>query len=223
MTVLHRVLQGLTGNRGRVSHAAAANRKPHLFVTMFLLWGLMLIWFHPRLVSILEGAETPAQWLSLGYFVVFVEIAWLYGAYNICIVVFARFDRYLRRKNEPTSAINGAMAEQAVAVLYTTCNDFVEESALSCVNLEYRNFKMYILDDSSDVQMKSRIDRFAARYPDQVKVIRRADRRGFKAGNLNHALSRYVTEPLFAIVDADEILPRDFLSRMVARLMADPR
>lgn len=223
MTVLHRVLQGLTGHQNRVSHAAAANRKPYLFVTMFLLWGLMLVWFHPRLVSLLDGAETVGQWLSLGYFIVFVEIAWLYGAYNICIVAFARMDRYLRRKRQATSVIKAEMPEQAVAVLYTTCNDFVEESALSCVNLDYTNFKMYILDDSSDENMKLRIDRFADKHPDLVKVIRRADRKGFKAGNLNHALSRYVSEPMFAIVDADEILPRDFLTRMSARLLADPK
>lgn len=222
MTVLHRVLQGLYSGQGRASHAAAANRKPHLFVTMFLIWGLLLVWFHPRLVSILEGASTVGEWLSLGYFVVFVEIAWLYGAYNICIVLFARIDRYLSRNDEPVTVADASMPEQAVAVLYTTCNDFVEESALSCVNLEYRNFKLYILDDSSDKDFKARIDRFAARYGDLVQVIRRADRRGFKAGNLNHALSRYVSEPLFAIVDADEILPRDFLTRMTARLLADP-
>jgi len=222
MTVLHRVLQGLYSSQGRASHAAAANRKPHLFVTMFLIWGLLLVWFHPRLVSILEGASTVGEWLSLGYFVVFVEIAWLYGAYNICIVLFARIDRYLSRNDEPVAVADASMPQQAVAVLYTTCNDFVEESALSCVNLEYRNFKLYILDDSSDNDFKARIDRFAARYGDLVQVIRRADRRGFKAGNLNHALSRYVSEPLFAIVDADEILPRDFLTRMTARLLADP-
>lgn len=222
MTVLYRVLHGLYHSQSRVSHAGAANRKPHLFITMFLLWALALVWFHPRLVSIMDAADTTGEWLSLGYFVVFVEIAWLYGAYNLCIVLFARIDRFLRRHETP-AVVDANMPQQAVAVLYTTCNDFVEESALSCVNLEYGNFRMYVLDDSSDEKMKDRVDRFAARYGDLVKVIRRTDRRGFKAGNLNHALANYVTEPMFAIVDADEILPRDFLTRMTARLLADPQ
>ena len=223
MTVLYRALQGLISNQNRINHAAAAGRKPHLFLTMFILWGLALYWFHPRLVSLLDSAENFGQWFSLGYFVVFVEIAWLYGIYNICIVLFARIDRFARR-NEQTAIISQtAVPEHAVAILYTTCNDFVEESALSCVYLEYSNFKVYILDDSSDETIKTRIDNFEEKYSDRVKVIRRADRKGFKAGNLNHALEKYVSEPLFAIVDADEILPRNFLNRMVPRLMADPK
>ncbi|GAG47004.1 unnamed protein product, partial [marine sediment metagenome] len=101
--------------------------------------------------------------------------------------------------------------------------DFVEESAESCVRQDYPAFTVYILDDSSDATCRRRVDSFASRYPDRVKVVRREGRRGFKAGNINHALSRVVTtEPLFALVDADEVLPPSFLRRMTPRLVADP-
>ena len=43
----------------------------------------------------------------------------------------------------------------AVALLYTTCNDFVEQSLLSCLRQDYRNFSLYILDDSSDPESPS--------------------------------------------------------------------
>ena len=66
-----------------------------------------------------------------------------------------------------------------------------------------------------------KIDRFAARY-DHVQVVRRENRAGFKAGNLNHALGNVVQEPLFVIADSDEILPRDFLRVLVPRINGDP-
>jgi cellulose synthase/poly-beta-1,6-N-acetylglucosamine synthase-like glycosyltransferase len=109
-----------------------------------------------------------------------------------------------------------------VAVLYTTCNDFVEASALSCVRQQYSSFRVYILDDSTDLNYQRRIDKFAGCYAN-VRVVRREERVGYKAGNLNHALARIATEPLFVIADSDEILPRNFLARLVPRMNADPR
>ena len=218
MTTLINALRNATGNGAR-NYAGIANRKPWLFVTMFVLWGLLVVWFHPRLSSILDDASSPFEWVSMAYFVVFVEIAWLYGVYNICIVLFSLIDRYMPKQ---AFVYPEAMPDTPVAMLYTTCNDFVEKSALSCLTLDYENYKLYILDDSSKPEFKQRVDRFAAEHGERVQVIRRENRQGYKAGNLNHALSRYIAEPLFAIVDADEILPRNFLRRLVPQLMADP-
>ncbi|MBU6374347.1 MAG: glycosyltransferase, partial [Alphaproteobacteria bacterium] len=107
----------------------------------------------------------------------------------------------------------------AVAVLYTTCDDFVERSAESCVALDYPNFHVYLLDDSRSEAARARVDAFAARHLESVTVVRRADRRGFKAGNLNHALENVAAEPFFAVVDADEILPPNFLTDLVPHLV----
>jgi cellulose synthase/poly-beta-1,6-N-acetylglucosamine synthase-like glycosyltransferase len=218
MTTWINALRNATGNGAR-NYAGIANRKSWLFVTMFVLWGLLVAWFHPRLSSILDDASSPFEWVSMAYFVVFVEIAWLYGVYNICIVLFSLIDRYMPKQ---AFVYPEAMPDTPVAMLYTTCNDFVEKSALSCLTLDYENYKLYILDDSSKPEFKQRVDRFAAEHGERVQVIRRENRQGYKAGNLNHALSRYIAEPLFAIVDADEILPRNFLRRLVPQLMADP-
>ena len=202
----------------------AAPRKPHVTITVFAIWGLVLFWFHPRLSGLLDAAEGPWTYVSLLYFVIFAELAWLYGIYNITIIAYAAWYRW---RHAP-KALAGMMAcqtghETPVAILYTTCNDFVEQSALSCLTLDYNSYKVYILDDSSDDIYKQRIDAFAARYPERVQVVRRPDRKGYKAGNLNYALANHAHESLFAIVDADEILPTDFLSRLVPRLHQDPK
>jgi len=193
-----------------------ANRSPLMFVLIFTAWFMALAWFGPRLVESLQAAQGPVSRFALLYFIIFIPIAWLYGIYNLSVVFFALAYRLQKPKDYAVS-----VTSDAVAVLYTTCNDFVEKSALSCASLDYPDYTVYILDDSNDSEMMNHIDEFARKH-DHVRVIRRSDRQGFKAGNLNHALQNVVSEPLFVIADSDEILPSDFLSKLVPRINADP-
>jgi len=195
-----------------------ARRKPHMFIAVFATWGVLLAWFLPRLLSLLDAAQGPVSWLALAYFVFFVLIAWLYGIYNIAVVTFAAI---YRRWHSAATTGEVLIPTKPVAVLYTTCNDFVERGAWSCAELDYANHTVYILDDSTDPEYMRRIDVFAARFKGIVHVIRRPNRQGFKAGNINYALERFVREPFFVIADADEVLPRDFLRRLVPRIEAD--
>ena len=195
--------------------------KPYLHLTIFGLWFSAILWFSPIIVPLLDLATGPGSFAALAFFVVFMQVAWLYAAYNVSVILFATIYRFTRKPPKEV-AITG-MAPP-VALLYTTCNDFVEQSLLSCLRQDYANFKLYILDDSSDPHYKRQVDGFAARYPEQVKVVRRPNRQGFKAGNLNHGLTRAaITEPYFALVDADEILPRNFISRLLPRMLAEPQ
>jgi cellulose synthase/poly-beta-1,6-N-acetylglucosamine synthase-like glycosyltransferase len=200
---------------------AATGASPHMYLAVFGAWLAVLAWFHPRLWSLLDLAGSRFGWAALAFFAVFTEVAWLYGLFNVGVIVFAAVYRRQERSRVPMAALAAGDAP-AVALLYTTCNDFVERSALTCVNQEYPSFTVYILDDSSNPSFRSEVDRFAARHADRVRVVRRPDRRGFKAGNLNHALRNVAKEPLFALADADEILPPDFLARLAPRLVADP-
>lgn len=195
------------------SHA----KSPALFITVFLAWAFSLVWFGPRIWSLTELASSGWAYVSITYFVVFAQIAWLYGFYNVGVVLFALTCQW--RKRAP--AIAASLDRPAISVLYTTCNDFVERSAQSCVELDYPDFHVYILDDSADPAARARVDAFAARHLGRVTVVRRPDARGFKAGNLNYALKNVATEPFFAVVDADEVLPRDFLTTLIPRLVAD--
>lgn len=212
----------------RVDAPIGSRKRPHLFVVIFAAWAMALAWFHPRMWSLTDVADTPLAFASIAYFVVFAEIAWLYGFYNIAIVLFALVDRVERRSTAARRPVARVMDvtranTPAVAVLYTTCNDFSERSAQSCVDLSYADFRVYILDDSDHPDMMARVDAFAAANPERVEIVRRGSRRSFKAGNLNHALYFVAKEPFFAVVDADEILPVNFLSALVPTLVADPK
>jgi len=198
--------------------------RPDLFLFIFISWAISLAWFHPRLYQLLDMAEGALQTASLGFFIFFVELAWLYGFYNVGVIIFAVIYKRSHpiQKNDEVLDCSSTEPPSKVALLYTTCNDFVEESAASCIRQDYPNYTVYILDDSADPAYRSRVDRFATLYPEQVRVVRRADRKGFKAGNLNHALAGVASkEQVFALADADEILPDNFLSRLVPRLLKD--
>jgi len=198
---------------------------PWLYLSVFVLWGAAMWWFQPRLWSLLDMGYNTGSWLALLLFVLFIDFAWLYGLFNVAVVLFAW--GYAFKKKRSGRIGNLQLPENQppppVAILYTTCNDFVEESVLSCVRQDYPNYMVYILDDSSSPEFQLRIDRFAKRFHARVQVIRRPDRRAFKAGNMNYGLENYVNEPYFAIADADEILPVDFLSRLVPVMEADPK
>ena len=70
------------------------------------------------------------------------------------------------------------------------------------------------MDDSSQPEYKEKVDAFARETG--VRVVRRADRKGFKAGNINHFLQseevRRSDYGYVVILDSDEIIPPDFIS-----------
>ena len=197
----------------------AQDRKPWMFLFIFSAWGASLLWFGPRLIGLVQAADGFWATAALSYFAVFTTIAWLYGLYNIGVVLFSWIFRNFVSK--PPALMLHKTPE--VAVLYTACNDFVRKSAESCLHINYPKYTVYILDDSSDPKCKAQIDQFASENARLVKVIRRADRSGYKAGNLNNALRHHVTEPYFAVIDADEIVPENFLNRLVPYLINDPQ
>jgi cellulose synthase/poly-beta-1,6-N-acetylglucosamine synthase-like glycosyltransferase len=205
----------------RETPALAWRPKPHFYLTVLGLWLGAVLWFHPHFHPMLALGDTVTAKLAVWFFVLFIDIAWAYAAYNIAVIGFATWYRRSSRRAEVVAAVPPGELPP-VALLYTTCNDFAEEPVLSCIGQQYARFRVYILDDSSDPAYRARIDAFAARHSDRITVVRRHDRHGFKAGNLNHALTAVAREPLFALVDADEILPPNFLSALVPRLLTTP-
>lgn len=107
-----------------------------------------------------------------------------------------------------------------VAVLYLCMNDVRERAVASCVAQEYTDCEVFVLDDSTDDAERARVDALAAHLP--VTVIRRATRDGFKAGNLNHALSHIARRfEHVAVIDADELIPPDFVAKTVMLMEGD--
>lgn len=91
-----------------------------------------------------------------------------------------------------------------------------------CLAMDYPEDRLQILigDDSDRPEVSERIAEFAARNP-RVTVLRRPDNAGYKAGNLNHMLTR-TTGDYVLVFDSDFLPDRDFLRKMVQPVLRDP-
>lgn len=109
-----------------------------------------------------------------------------------------------------------------IAILYTTCDDFDPCCCQSCLDQDYPHTHLFIGDDSTLDTNQGLVDEFAAQYPARVTVVRRPDRRGFKAGNVNYAMMNVIEQDWVALVDADQVLPPGYVSALVHYMPNDP-
>lgn len=127
---------------------------------------------------------------------------------------------------QPNSVCTGTekVTEVPLVVLYMTCDDFQLEACESCLSQDYprENYRLVICDDSQTMEQRLRIDAFEKSHR-EITVLRRADRTGYKAGNLNHALgSLRPSEEWAIILDADQILPKMYLSQIASAICMQP-
>jgi cellulose synthase/poly-beta-1,6-N-acetylglucosamine synthase-like glycosyltransferase len=157
----------------------------------------------------------------------------LYGL-NCYIMIWM----YRRRRREALSAhravlekagdLTGRRDLPAVTTQIPVFNELnVAERALRAIaRMRYPNglHEIQVLDDSSD-ETRERIDAVAAelrKTGHDIRVVRRADRGGYKAGALAHGLECARGE-LVAVFDADFVPPEDYLLRTVPFFLADDR
>lgn len=188
-------------------------KSPLMIICIFLIWSFMLMFYSPKLLQILMTSKTLVEATLLLVFSLFHVIFWLLAAYFVAVVLFS----FLSRPILPPDVSEEEWPE--VAILYTTCNDFCAEAAESCLNQDYPNFHVFLLDDSTKEEIRAEVDAFHAAHPEKTTIVRRHNRQGFKPGALNYALRGVASKyPFFAVVDADEILPTDFLRRTMAHM-----
>lgn len=196
-------------------------KSPSIYIAINIVWILslgLLVW-HCVSNSINAFRTSDVLWAnivlticlvaidaSLGYF-------WLNSIKDfIYTLVFVVRKKSIMKKYEGIYATNIVREHNPKFVLlYCTCNDFNPEALKFCMSQDYDNFKAVILDDSSKEEYKAQIDEFAKQ--NNVEVVRRENRTGFKAGNLNNYLNNHKDYDYFVILDSDEIIPHDFITK----------
>lgn len=110
-----------------------------------------------------------------------------------------------------------------VTVQIPTYNEPVAiRCAERCLKFDYPEdrFEIIIGDDSKDESVMEMIDEFAEAHKGRVRVIRRPENKGYKAGNLNNMLKKSRGE-IIAIFDSDFLPGKKFLKKMVRPFMED--
>ncbi len=153
----------------------------------------------------------------------FLSLLYCDGFKNFCFVIMYYISyakKQILPKNDCINEIyksNKIISKKTdipkVLLLYTTRNDFDENSLLCSMNQEYENYSVYILDDSDDKSYIEKVNNFVERFESGVYLIRRNNNKGFKAGNLNNFLKNYKSYDYFVLLDSDEIIPKDFISK----------
>ncbi|MBI4846534.1 MAG: glycosyltransferase [Candidatus Omnitrophica bacterium] len=181
-----------------------------MFGIILFCWAGTVLYFNPRILALLIGPENVIAKLAIIAFTLLLDLFWFYGFYHLVIVIFS----YLKNTKIPYKKLKDysiAQARPSVALFYAACNDFQEQAVLSCLCQDYSNFHTFILDDGNDEEHKQKINKFAAQYKEDVTIIRRNTRQGYKAGNINNALRRISGFDYFSISDADTILPKNYI------------
>jgi len=192
------------------SIASSYQKKPYLILVSIVVWGSLVVvafwpWVHrydisnPTL-SILAHISAWIWWIIL-----------LWALHHLTYQLSSLFS-----KETPT--IERHNNRLAIAVLYTTCDDFNTASCSSCLDQNYKDFKFYVCDDSKKPEYKKIVEDFVSEHSGKCELIRRPTNSGFKAGNLNYAIEHHVKEEWILLVDADQILPATYIWDFVERL-----
>lgn len=91
--------------------------------------------------------------------------------------------------------------------------DVLEKTVVTLLNLKYQNKTVYLLDDSSDEYFKRQVDELGQQY-NNLKVFRRSNRHGAKAGIINDCLKN-LEDKYIAIFDADQNPLQGFLDDII--------
>lgn len=169
--------------------------------------------------------QVPAsqRWLSYG-----LLVAETGGLALVVVFAFYSLDAAMRRRwtrLAPESRWDPRLLPTvAIQVpVYNEPFELVRETILRAAHQDYPpgRFHVMVLDDSSDPKDRLRLATFCAQAG--VQYVHRSDRRGFKAGALNHGTSLMAPEVEFvAIIDADYWLEPHYL-RTVVGYFANPR
>lgn len=181
-----------------------------LFSPCLLLF-LLIVWVIPWLLDRTDSSRSyiVVSWTSGALWAV---ILW-WALHHLVLQVVSVFQSGHERHRPLRASVSKT---PRFLVLYMTCDDFSEECCRSCNDQEYPadRFEVIICDDSSP-NYRKQIEDFRVRHS-SIGYIARENRVGFKAGNLNNALKHQPESSCdwVVIVDADQKLPTDYLSKL---------
>ena len=196
-----------------------------LYITMIVVWVVLAVafwwviahaFFNDSIFTNFDVTTTQRVFANILIALngIFISYFWLNGVKDLIYVLWYFLNKKKLMKNYH-AIINTDVSNVTDKVLfvYCTCNDFDGTSLERCLHQTYQNYDVVILDDSSEKKYKTQIDIFAKEH--NIKVVRRKNREGFKAGNINNYLMSEECKSLdykyFVILDSDEVIPNNFI------------
>lgn len=214
-------MQKIIGNQREKNMENQIKKRSSMYWLILFLWGILTILGTKPLIELIRG-HFQDKLIMIGIILtvnlVFIVYFWLNGTKDILYVLYYVLTKKKHDKREQDilrQPLKPELRNAKVLLLYCTCDDFIEDSLLRSMQQEYEHFETIILDDSNSDEYKAKIDQFA--IENKVKIVRRNDRIGFKAGNLNNLLKELTHREydFFVILDSDEIIPKNFIQQAI--------
>lgn len=214
------------------------SKSPALYIVMFIIWTGLVVFLWRNFFRNIQYVPfrfdvSPTFFLLvlsrilLILNAIFISYFWLNGVKDFIYVIWYYLaQKSLYNKYQDVISTNVSGANDKVLLIYCTCNDFDGDSLLHSMQQNYSNYRTVILDDSNDEKYKRKINAFAKKY--SVKVVRRKDRKGFKAGNINNYLMSKECEEdgsfdYVVVLDSDEIIPNNFITECLKFFYSEQR
>ena len=132
--------------------------------------------------------------------------------FSFTFALYFLYNLFTDRYRAPTPAPLRPRPAVAFCVpVYNEPYDIVDRTLTACRKVEWPHTTIYLLDDSTNDQSKLEMAELARKH--KAVLVRRPDRVGYKAGNLNHGIGKAVKEEYFVILDSDQAPEPEFLER----------
>ncbi len=179
-----------------------------LFYLLFGITNVLFLWYY--LSNTIIVFTTPQQF-PINSFMRFPLTLLIFPA-EVFSIAFGLYFVYLLTTNHlsyPVKPSGQVHADVAIIIpVYNEPKAIIERTVRACSQLTWKRATTYILDDSTETERKQEVDELARKY--KCKVIRRRDRVGYKAGNINNAVS-HLKEDYFVVLDSDQAPLPEFL------------
>jgi cellulose synthase (UDP-forming) len=180
----------------------------------------MVLFFNVRYLAWRFNDTLPPTGLTPAYIWAIVVFAAEFLAISQMTLHTFLFTRLSDRREEADRhehALRQRSSLPSVDVFIPTVNEplsILERTLEAAIDLDYPNAKIWVLDDGARDWLRNHCAKIGVGY------FRRPNRKGFKSGNINYALSHTHNE-LILCIDADFVVYPNFLYRTVG-FMADP-
>ena len=164
---------------------------------IYIVWRITVIPIHSGAFSFILGAS-----------LYIAEILGLISLFNFEFL-FTR-DYKIEKKSVKNFTHDKIPNVDVLICTYNEPLELLEKTIVASIGMDYikNKFEVYVCDDGR----RDSLRKLCKKY--NVKYITREDNEGAKAGNINNAL-KYIKGELFAVLDADMIPKKDFLSKTV--------
>ncbi|MFD2795072.1 glycosyltransferase family 2 protein [Promicromonospora vindobonensis] len=166
---------------------------------------------------------SPTTWTTTTLAAVAIAAAWLVGI-RAAVLLIAAVRRPHPSVGSRAKVPRPELDDLVVALLWTTADDFRADLVERSMRQTHPRTRTVVLDDSRSAAGQAAVDAFAATAAGPVEVVRRPDRAGFKAGNLNNYLCHHaVGVDAVVVIDADQEIDQDFVRTALRHLYAYPK